>query len=115
MLQVIDTKNAEHNSLDWHQIWRDSPEYLEMKKELQRVRALGSEQLPNPTAPLDGDPSQHQEFVSSFATQFWEVNVRTFKHFWRLPDYIYSKTIMCVLYVRQTSAQSYRSSLVSNV
>ena len=34
---------------------------------------------------MHGDKSQHQEFVASFTTQFWQVLIRTWKHFWSRP------------------------------
>ncbi|RYP43328.1 hypothetical protein DL770_011720 [Monosporascus sp. CRB-9-2] len=93
MLEVIKPPKDRSKGIDWHQTWRDSPEYQDVKKELARLRALASART---NASVD-DKSQHQEFVSSFFTQFWEVMVRTSKHFWRSPVYMWSKTALITL------------------
>jgi ABC-type multidrug transport system permease subunit len=93
MLEIIGGK-----SIDWHQAWRNSPEYQNVKNELARLRALSSSDHANVVTDAHGDESQHQEFVASFSTQFRAVFVRTVKHFWRSPVYIWSKTILIVLY-----------------
>ncbi|KAF4828945.1 ZEB2-regulated ABC transporter 1 [Colletotrichum tropicale] len=68
MLEVIKPPNDDSDGIDWHRTWRDSPEYQEVKKELSRLRGLASTKDMESTK----DKSQHQEFVSSFSTQFWE-------------------------------------------
>ncbi|RYO87818.1 hypothetical protein DL764_008812 [Monosporascus ibericus] len=93
MLEVIKPPKDGSEGIDWHQTWRDSPEYQDVKKELARLRALASTRA---HASVD-DKSQHQEFISSFSTQFWEVMARTSKHFWRSPVYIWSKTALIAL------------------
>ncbi|KAF9776373.1 hypothetical protein IL306_005456 [Fusarium sp. DS 682] len=97
MLGIIKPPSADASAVvDWHQVWRDSPEFKLVKAELARLNALPT--TPSPTnAMLDGDGSQHQEFVASFWTQFWQVLLRTWKHFWRSPTYIWSKTSLIVL------------------
>ncbi|KAF4949226.1 hypothetical protein FSARC_13532 [Fusarium sarcochroum] len=98
MLDIIQPSNDEDvDDVDWHQIWRDSPEFQSVKQELQRLNDLPSTQPSNATALDHGDASQHQEFVSSFWTQFREVLIRTWKHFWRSPTYTWSKTVLIVL------------------
>lgn len=100
MLNVIKPTNESSEALDWHKIWRSSPEFADVKKELARLNALQSTQQPQATDALSsGHDSQHQEFVSSFWTQFREVLIRTWKHFWRSPTYLWSKIILIVLAV----------------
>ncbi|KAJ9420068.1 ATP-binding cassette transporter CGR1 [Fusarium oxysporum] len=83
MLEIIKPSNDEEaEKIDWHQIWRDSPEFQERRMPLE-----------------NGDASQHKEFVASFSTQFREVLIRTWKHFWRSPTYIWSKIALIVLSV----------------
>jgi hypothetical protein len=94
MLQVIGG-----DEVDWHQIWRSSSEYRVVKEELLRLRQLPSADRANPNILMQGNESQHQEFVASFRTQFREVLWRTFKHFWRSPTYIWSKTFLVLLSV----------------
>ncbi|KPM39725.1 ATP-binding cassette transporter CGR1 [Neonectria ditissima] len=97
MLQIIQPPADGSESIDWHQVWRNSPEYQAVKKELGRLNALPVTESAESDSINAGDKSQHQEFVASFSTQFWEVLVRTWKHFWRSPNYIWSKIILIVI------------------
>lgn len=97
MLQVIEPPKDGSDGSDWHQTWRNSPEYRGVKRELARLRALPST---DPNVNFDkGHVSQHQEFVSSIFTQFREVMIRTARHFWRSPVYMWSKTSLIALSV----------------
>ncbi|WAO87350.1 Hypothetical protein NCS54_00465600 [Fusarium falciforme] len=97
MLQIIKPTHDDEDVIDWHQVWRNSPEFKDVKKELARLNSLAYTQPEGSSAFADGDASQHNEFVASFMTQFREVLIRTWKHFWRSPTYIWSKTILIVL------------------
>lgn len=101
MLQVIEPPADGSKGPDWHQTWLDSPEYQIVKTELRRLRALSVAESTGDEGVIDGDASQHQEFVASFWTQFGQVLQRTWKHLWRSPTYIWSKTILIVLSVRE--------------
>ncbi|KAM0344798.1 hypothetical protein ACHAPU_007173 [Fusarium lateritium] len=96
MLNIIQPSNDEDaENIDWHSVWRSSPEFQGVKQELQRLNSLASTAI---NIALDnGDVSQHQEFVASFSMQFREVLVRTWKHFWRSPNYTWSKTGLIIL------------------
>ncbi|EER38850.1 ABC drug exporter AbcA [Histoplasma capsulatum H143] len=100
MLEVIQPPADGSKGPDWHQIWLDSPEYTAVKSELQRLRSLptGGINPENGTKIADEkDHSQHQEFVTSFWTQVLVVLRRTFRHYWRSPAYIWTKTILIAL------------------
>lgn len=100
MLNIIQPSNDEEvDNIDWHQIWRSSPEFQSVKQELQRLNALPSTKPDGTSAFDNADASQHQEFVASFWTQFREVLIRTWKNFWRSPTYIWSKTVLIILSV----------------
>ncbi|KAG7142602.1 ABC multidrug transporter C like protein [Verticillium longisporum] len=90
MLNVIKPSTDASFSIDWHRIWRNSPEFEAVKRELNRLRVL-EKTMPTPN---EDNESQHREFVTSFQTQFWQVFVRTHRHFWRSPTYIWSKILM---------------------
>ncbi|TIC93490.1 Multidrug resistance protein CDR2 [Colletotrichum higginsianum] len=117
MLQAISPPRDGSKATDWHAIWRSSPEYRDVKTELCRLRSLAS--CPSRSAPPADRSSQHQEFVSSFSVQFREVLVRTLKHFWRSPVYIWSKIALVVLsslylgfsYTATTSIQGLQNQL----
>ncbi|KXH68485.1 ABC-2 type transporter [Colletotrichum salicis] len=87
---------------NWYEIWRSSPEYREVKNELGLLRQQGQDK---PITKAADDDVANQEFASSFWTQFVQVFVRTAKHFWRYPVYIWSKltlTILLALHIRFT-------------
>lgn len=74
--------------IDWHQVWLESPEYLLVKDELARLHGLSSS---FPSSDSANSCFSEHEFAASFSTQLLEVLVRTCKHFWRTPTYIWSK------------------------
>jgi hypothetical protein len=91
---------------DWFEIWRASPEYAEVKAELRRLREGATAVV------IDSDsPSQHNEFVTSFTTQFQAVFLRTCKHFWRSPTYLWSKLSVTILFVSASIPRQPRSLL----
>lgn len=101
MLEVIASPIDGKTGPDWHHIWRNSPEHRAVKEELRRLRALGASTDASTVVSREG--SQHQEFVASSWTQYREVMVRTSKHFWRSPTYIWSKIILITLAVSHSN------------
>lgn len=93
MLEVIGAAPGTHTDVDWPAAWRQSPEYREVQKELQSLRASH----PSPTPASGGaDPSEYNEFASPLSAQLWEVTKRLFIQYWRSPGYMYSKAILTV-------------------
>ncbi|KAM0323344.1 hypothetical protein ACHAQA_008937 [Verticillium albo-atrum] len=90
MLNVIKPSTDGVPGIDWHKNWRQSTEFEAVKQELDRLRGLKSADQ----VTADGESSQHEEFVTSFWTQFWQVLIRTNRHFWRSPTYIWSKVLL---------------------
>ncbi|TEA17577.1 ZEB2-regulated ABC transporter 1 [Colletotrichum sidae] len=81
---------------NWFDIWRSSPEYGAVKDELGLLRQLAANRS------LESDQASDHEFVTSFSTQLAQVFLRTAKHFWRSPVYIWSKltlTVLLALYI----------------
>jgi ATP-binding cassette subfamily G (WHITE) protein 2 (PDR) len=114
MLQVIKPPiDEEASSIDWAQIWRSSPEYQGVKQELARLNALASALPTSESQDSLGATSQHQEFVASFWTQFWQVLFRTWKHFWRSPTYIWSKIVLIVIAVSLAHTYGLDSMLIT--
>lgn len=94
MLEVIGAAPGSHTDLDWFGIWRNSPEYTEMKKELRRLKEARSLQ---PVRTNPQDKASFREFAAPFSVQMWEVQKRVFQQYWRTPSYIYSKVALCLL------------------
>jgi ABC-type multidrug transport system ATPase subunit len=108
MLNVIKRPtDNEQKDLDWHEIWRNSPEFRAVKAELDHLRGLAKEannqSRDGALGAASSEPSQHREFVASYWRQFLVVLDRTGKHFWRSPGYLWSKIALVVLSVRNPS------------
>ncbi|KAK3381978.1 ABC-2 type transporter-domain-containing protein [Podospora didyma] len=92
MLEVIGAAPGTTTDIDWHEAWRESPEYEATVQELQRLKADAKE-----VTPLTEDKGSYREFAAPFHKQLLEVCYRVFQQYWRTPSYIYSKMALCVL------------------
>ncbi|EXJ88084.1 hypothetical protein A1O1_05012 [Capronia coronata CBS 617.96] len=94
MLETIGASPGSSSGVDWHEIWRSSPEFVQVKAELARLRHQSSE-VGQSTSAQESDGMQHDEFAVPLSTQFWVVTKRVFQQGWRTPSYIYSKMALC--------------------
>ncbi|KAI9719929.1 MAG: hypothetical protein M1828_005967 [Chrysothrix sp. TS-e1954] len=94
MLEVIGAAPGSHSDIDWHEVWRKSPELVSVKQELARLREV----RPQETKPAANpeDKASYREFAAPFWVQQWEVSKRVFAQYWRTPSYIYSKVALCL-------------------
>nr|ACN71232.1 ABC transporter ABCl1 [Colletotrichum lindemuthianum] len=92
MLEVIGAAPGSHTDVDWHQAWRNSAEFADVKGELQRLKDERSAQTP-----ATQDAASYREFAASFFGQLKEVTHRVFQQYWRTPSYIYAKAALCTL------------------
>lgn len=100
MLEVIGAAPGSHTDIDWHQTWRDSAEYAEVKRHLAELKSERSqlEALQRTvSAQKREDKAAYREFAAPFAEQLRQTTLRVFQQYWRTPSYIYSKTFLCVL------------------
>ncbi|KIP11760.1 hypothetical protein PHLGIDRAFT_114337 [Phlebiopsis gigantea 11061_1 CR5-6] len=74
---------------DWADIWRDSPEYEQMRQEIEVIKQQG---LARP-AP---DRSNESTYATSFWVQLKEVVKRNNWALWRSPDYVFSRLFVHV-------------------
>jgi ABC-type multidrug transport system ATPase subunit len=89
MLEVIGaTPNAKNTDTDWPAVWRASPEYQEVQKELARLSEKAG------TTPKSTDPTDRSEFAAGLPTQVALVTKRVFQQYWRTPSYIFSKAVL---------------------
>lgn len=92
MLEVIGAAPGSETDVNWFDTWRDSPEYKDVRGELQRLedeRGLA----PSKTR----EAANYREFAAPFMVQLQAVLHRVFQQYWRTPAYIYSKFALCVL------------------
>ncbi|KAF5012146.1 hypothetical protein FDECE_1795 [Fusarium decemcellulare] len=92
MLEVIGAAPGSHTEVDWHNVWRESPEYQAVQTELQRLKSEG----PANAAAHENDPESYREFAAPFWEQFLIASQRVFEQYWRTPSYIYSKAALCI-------------------
>jgi ATP-binding cassette subfamily G (WHITE) protein 2 (PDR) len=99
MLEVIGAAPGSHTDVDWHQAWRNSPEYAEVQRHLEELKVERSQlnRLERTvSAQKREDKAAYREFAAPFAEQFRETTKRVFQQYWRSPAYIYSKILLCV-------------------
>ncbi|KAI0811858.1 ABC-2 type transporter-domain-containing protein [Xylaria sp. FL0064] len=89
MLDAVGAAPGSTTSRDWFQTWRESPEYREVKAELQKLKDDSSNE------PVTQDEQSFREHAAPFTVQFKEVSYRVFQQYWRNPTYIYSKAALC--------------------
>lgn len=96
---------------DWADIWRDSEELVQVKAEIEELKAEGLkiEDSTDPNAlkecksasrnndEVSADPSSSPD-SSSFAHQLAVVSRRTMTAFWRSPDYVRSDASPCTIH-----------------
>lgn len=94
MLEVIGAAPGSHTDIDWHQVWRNSPEYRATHEELDRLKT----ERPKETEPAtdENDSDSYREFAAPFGEQLASVLVRVFQQYWRTPSYIYAKLSLCL-------------------
>lgn len=92
MLEAIGAAPGSSTDVDWHQAWRDSPEYQDVQDELHRLKEGGLTRVKTTEA---SNPASFREFASPLWDQLLIVTRRVFQQYWRTPSYIYSKFILC--------------------
>lgn len=84
MLEAIGAGSRKRIGGDWHEKWKNSPEFAETKQEIERLNA---DALANPV-PDEGKP---QEYATNFMTQLKVVGQRTNTALWRNADYQWTR------------------------
>ncbi|KAJ3926824.1 MAG: AtrD, ABC-transporter [Lentinula lateritia] len=95
MLQVIGAAPGAVADRDYADAWRQSDDYIAMKKELSKKREL-SQSRPQPSAQEKRKSKDYSAFSASFQKQFQLCLYRVFQQLYRTPSYIYSKTFLSV-------------------
>ena len=100
MLDVIGAAPGSQNTIDWPQVWRESPEKAKIKMRLAEMKDELS------SKPVDENPDSLKEFAAPVNDQFYTVTKRVFEQYWRTPSYLYSKTLLCTGSVSVTLSRS---------
>lgn len=103
MLEVIGAAPGTHSDVDWPQVWRDSPEKVDVHRELADMKEHRPLETTVSRAPED--KKEFHEFAAPLSQQTRFVTVRVFEQYWRTPSYIYAKASLCILSVSTHSSR----------
>ncbi|CZR68022.1 probable ABC transporter CDR4 [Phialocephala subalpina] len=92
MLEAIGAAPGSVTDVDWHKSWRESPEFVAVQGELERLKSHATD-----TQTPGEEQAGFREFAVPFSDQLFEVTHRVFQQYWRTPSYIYSKASLCTL------------------
>lgn len=91
MLEVIGAAPGSFADRDWAEVWNSSPERQQVRAELEEMKTTLSQK---PAAP---QVTGYEEFAMPLFSQFLICLQRMFQQYWRTPQYIYSKAILCII------------------
>ncbi|KAF8638207.1 hypothetical protein AX16_010553 [Volvariella volvacea WC 439] len=90
MLDVIGAGATASSSLDWHKIWKNSPESLTVQREIEVIHTEGRKR---PAA----EASFHSEFAAPWLSQLKELLIRDAQAHWRDPTYLMAKLVLNII------------------
>lgn len=82
ILRAIGAGVQAKQTQDWAATWKNSPEYNEVRNELQSLRSSSSSR-----------PREIKEFATGQWYQFWQVYLRLNLIWWRDPTYNYGRLL----------------------
>ncbi|KOS21266.1 ATP-binding cassette transporter CGR1 [Escovopsis weberi] len=99
MIEIVN-EGANDTGMDWHSLWRDSPEYRATRAELDRIHAqkLGGQQSANreETEKETTEAAVSTQFAMPLSSQMFAVTARMLRQYWRSPSYIMAKVMLGV-------------------
>ena len=84
MLEAIGAGSRKRIGGDWYEKWKNSPEFAEVKKEIEVLKKNAMD------VPVDQE-AKHTQYATSFWYQLKTVQNRTNKALWRNADYEYTR------------------------
>jgi ATP-binding cassette subfamily G (WHITE) protein 2 (SNQ2) len=87
MLDVIGAGATASTSVDWHNVWRISPEAAALEDELGRIHAEGR------SRPIV-QTELHTQYATSWKHQTIALTQRNFQAYWRNPTYLMAKIVL---------------------
>lgn len=88
ILEAIGAGATAEVDADWHQIWKSSPEYIQVTEEVDRlISELSSKEI-------DSETSHNSKYATSYLFQFRYVMIRTAITLWRDLSYIMAKFML---------------------
>lgn len=90
MLDVIGAGATATTTVDWHDIWQNSPEAAALEDELQRIHTEGRSR---PVVQTE----QRTEFATSWKHQTIALTQRNYQAYWRNPTYLMAKLFLNIV------------------
>ena len=90
MLDVIGAGATGTSEIDWHTIWRHSPQAAETQREIEKMYRRD---LNRPFIAT----KRHCEFTTSWGFQTFELTKRNAQRHWRDPTYLLAKLLLCIV------------------
>lgn len=87
MLDVIGAGATANTSVDWHNVWRLSPEAAALEDELGRIHTEGRSR---PVVQTE----LRTQFATSWKHQTIALTQRNFQAYWRNPTYLMGKLVL---------------------
>lgn len=106
MLEIIGAAPGTRTDVDWPNVWNNSAERTEVRRQLAEMKAELSKK---PQAPRTAG---YGEFAMPFWQQYLTVQHRTFQQYWRSPEYIYSKACLCIIPVSKYPLILFNASVI---
>lgn len=94
MLEVIGAAPGSSTEIDWHDTWKNSPEFRAVRQHLADLKEQRPKEVPEKDT--QSDKASYREFAATVPVQIQQVTKRVFQQLWRTPSYVYSKTALCV-------------------
>jgi ATP-binding cassette subfamily G (WHITE) protein 2 (PDR) len=91
MLETVGAGASGKSTQDWPVVWKESQEAVAIQTELDRIHAEKSQE------PVSGDSSAHNEFAMPLTSQIYHTTLRVFQQYWRTPNYIWGKIMLCTM------------------
>ncbi|CCE81629.1 Piso0_002291 [Millerozyma farinosa CBS 7064] len=90
MLEVVGAAPGSKANQDYHEVWKNSTEYAEVRRNLDTME----QELVK--LPRDTSPESHKTYAAPIWKQYLIVTARVLEQDWRSPGYIYSKLFLTV-------------------
>ncbi|CAR28267.1 ZYRO0D17710p [Zygosaccharomyces rouxii] len=92
MLEVVGAAPGSHANQDYHEVWKNSTEYIAVQEELDRME----KELPG-VSDGESDDEHQKAFATSLSYQCFLVSQRLFQQYWRTPEYLWAKMFLTVV------------------
>jgi ABC-type multidrug transport system ATPase subunit len=91
MLEIVNN-GTNDKGLDWHSVWKGSAEAEVVQRQIDQIHDEQSH--------MDFDVSKETggtEFATPLGVQTWECTYRAFQQYWKMPDHVLAKMMLCTV------------------